>query len=202
MQDVENFAHKYELQEILPELRKGALAAQSPALFESMPELDDSDKALLRFEIEHRWKQPKILYAAIVLSSIAAAIQGWDQTGSNGANLSFPDAFGIPETGPDCEADGSCETNQWLVGVINSMPYFAIFFLSVCHRHSLEDLLSELTYYSAAWISDPLNHLFGRRWVIFVAAIFSVCAPIGMACTQNWQQLIGTRILLGTQTDG
>lgn len=71
MQEVENFASKYELQEILPELRKGALAAQSPALFDSIPELDEPDKAELRHEIEHRWKHPKILYFAIVLSSIA-----------------------------------------------------------------------------------------------------------------------------------
>ena len=42
-----------------------------------------------------------------------------------------------------------------------------------------------------------MNHLLGRRWVIFIAAIFSVCAPIGMAVTQTWQELIGTRILLG-----
>lgn len=42
-----------------------------------------------------------------------------------------------------------------------------------------------------------MNHLLGRRWVIFIAAIFSVLAPIGMAVTQTWQQLIGTRILLG-----
>lgn len=42
-----------------------------------------------------------------------------------------------------------------------------------------------------------MNHWLGRRNVIFIAAIFSLCAPIGMAVTQNWQQLIGTRILLG-----
>ena len=132
-QEVDTFAATYQLQDILPELWKGSLAAQSPALFETIPELDDSDKALLRHEIEHRWKQPKALYFAIVLSSIAAAIQGWDQTGSNGANLSFPDVFGIDE-GPDgpCAQKGTCARNQWLVGLINSMPYFTIFLLSVC----------------------------------------------------------------------
>ena len=38
-----------------------------------------------------------------------------------------------------------------------------------------------LTYTSAGWIADPLNHWFGRRNVIFGAAIFSVLAPIGSA---------------------
>lgn len=50
---------------------------------------------------------------------------------------------------------------------------------------------------SAAWISDPLNNLLGRRLTIFIAAIFSVCAPIGMACSQTWPQLAVCRILLG-----
>ena len=54
-----------------------------------------------------------------------------------------------------------------------------------------------LTPYSAGWICDPLNHLLGRRHVIFIAAIFSLLSPIGQALTQSWQQLIACRILLG-----
>ena len=49
----------------------------------------------------------------------------------------------------------------------------------------------------AAWISDPVNDLLGRRGTIFVAAIFSVLAPIGSGLTQNWGQLCATRVLLG-----
>jgi hypothetical protein len=128
MQDVEQYAAQNQLQELLPQLRKGALAAQNPLSFESMPEFDEHDLGLLRKEITNRWQQPRILYFTIILNSIAAAIQGWDQTGSNGANLSFPMAFGIDE-GPEgpCVAKGTCENNQWLVGFINSCPYFAIF---------------------------------------------------------------------------
>jgi MFS family permease len=50
---------------------------------------------------------------------------------------------------------------------------------------------------SAAWISDPVNDLLGRRGTIFVAAIFSLLAPIGSGCTQHWGQFVATRILLG-----
>lgn len=50
---------------------------------------------------------------------------------------------------------------------------------------------------STAWISDPVNNLIGRRGTIFVAAIFSVLAPIGSATTQNWYQFAICRILLG-----
>ena len=131
MQDVEHFATENNLQDILPLLRKAALAAQSPGAIEDIVELDSNDREVLRSEITHRWRQPKILYFTIVLNSIAAAIQGWDQTGSNGANLSWPLDFGIPDSGPICEAAGNCATNQWLVGLVNSMPYFAIFLLLV-----------------------------------------------------------------------
>lgn len=178
MQDVEDFANKNGVQEILPLLKKGALAAQSPEATDSIPDLDESDKQNLRDEILHRWHQPKILYFTIGLNSIAAAIQGWDQEGSNGASLNWPQQFGIPLSGPACTAAGTCARNQWIEGVVNSMPYFAIFIF-------------------ACWISDPLNHRLGRRVTIFIAAIFSLLAPIGSACTQNYGQLIACRILLG-----
>lgn len=77
-------------------------------------------------EKEHRWHQPKLLYCVIALNSIGAVVQGWDQTGSNGANLSFPQAMGIPETGAECSTMGTCERNSWIVGAINSAPYMAI----------------------------------------------------------------------------
>ena len=88
-----------------------------------------------------RWSQPRDLYLTIVICSLAAAVQyasssqrnffpcqrylqqhpffldrGWDQTGSNGANLIFPQVLGIPT------ADGApnASVNQWIVGIINS----------------------------------------------------------------------------------
>jgi hypothetical protein len=100
--------------------------AQSPLLFEELEDLDESDRLALREEITHRWKHPRILYMTIFLNSIAAAIQGWDQTGSNGANLSFPIEFGIPDSGDACTAAGTCSKNGWIVGFVNSCPYIAI----------------------------------------------------------------------------
>jgi hypothetical protein len=119
------------LTEALPYLRKGALVAQKPDSFESLEELDEEDRQKLREEQEHRWKHPKALYYTILLNSISAAIQGWDQTGSNGANLSFPQAFGIAAEGDECTAAGTCERNSWIVGAINSAPYMAIALLYV-----------------------------------------------------------------------
>ena len=54
-----------------------------------------------------------------------------------------------------------------------------------------------ILFRSAGWLSDPLNHLLGRRKTIFLAAIFSVLAPIGSGLTQKWGELVATRILLG-----
>ena len=58
------------------------------------------------------------------------------------------------------------------------------------------------TYYftdcsSAGWVSDSLNDWLGRRGVIFIAAIFSLLAPFGMATSQTWPQLLVCRMLLG-----
>ncbi len=50
---------------------------------------------------------------------------------------------------------------------------------------------------SAGWISDPMNEFIGRRGTIFVAAIFSLLAPLGSGLTQSWPQLVVCRIMLG-----
>jgi len=79
LQDVDTFADENNLHDIKDLLRKGALAAQSPGAIEHIVELDDTDRQVLREEVTHRWKHPKTLYFTIILNSIAAAIQGWDQ---------------------------------------------------------------------------------------------------------------------------
>ncbi|GAM36002.1 hexose transport-related protein [Talaromyces pinophilus] len=179
MADVEAYANKFDLNHILPLLKKGALVAQNPKNFENIEELDEDDRQALRNEITHRWKHPWALYFTIILNSIAAAIQGWDQEGSNGAILTFQDDLGLPDSSPGpCDLDGTCDRNTWLVGTIVSMPYLIIAVL-------------------AAWISDPLNRWLGRRGVIFLAAIFSLLAPFGSALVQTWPQMVFCRCLLG-----
>ncbi|CAK7213648.1 hypothetical protein SEUCBS140593_001915 [Sporothrix eucalyptigena] len=183
LDDVARFRVEKGLPEdILPYLQKGALVAQNPAGFERLEELDAADKEAIRNEVLHRWRHPWALYYTIFLNSIAAAIQGWDQTASNGANLAFPDALGIPDgagsaCGPDANV-GLCAKNSWIVGLVNSMPYITICIFS-------------------GWVSDPLNHYLGRRGTIWIGAIFSVLAPFGMALSQTWGQLAACRMLLG-----
>jgi MFS family permease len=183
LDDVSNWQKAKGLpDDILPLLRKGALVAQNPALFESLEDIDEGEKQALREEVTNRWKHPWPLYYTIILNSIAAAIQGWDQTGSNGANLTFHQALGIPDSaGSSCGPvanQGECAKNSWIIGFVNSIPYITIALF-------------------AGWISDPLNDLLGRRGVIFIAAIFSLLAPFGMALSQTWGQLAACRMLLG-----
>lgn len=81
MTNVESYANDHGLTDILPLLKKGALAGQKPAEAGSIPELDEQDRHVLREEITRRWHHPWALYYTIIFNSIAAAIQGWDQTG-------------------------------------------------------------------------------------------------------------------------
>jgi len=129
--DVELFANENNLSDIRELLVKGALVAKDPPAFESVPGITEIEADAIRNEVLHKWRQPTALYFTIILCSIGAAVQGWDQTGSNGANLSFPDALGIPTTDP--AADGSpnpnAARNQWIQGLINAAPYIASAFM-------------------------------------------------------------------------
>lgn len=103
-------------------------------------------------------------------------LRGWDQTGSNGANLSWPVAFGVGNT--SIGAVGYSKYDAWIVGLVNAAPYIASAFIG-------------------CWLSDPLNNYFGRRGTIFFSAIFCLLSVIGSGCTQTWYQLFVCRLLLG-----
>ncbi|KAL1645638.1 hypothetical protein SLS61_008198 [Didymella pomorum] len=171
--DVSGFAKEHGFEDIHPLLVKGALISRDPTNFASVPGVTEDEKVAIANETLHKWRQPRVLYFTIILCSIGAAVQGWDQTGSNGANLSFPDALGIPT-----KDNPNAERNQWLQGLINAGPYIASAFFG-------------------CWCSDPLNNFFGRRGCIFVSAIFCAISPIGSAVSQTWEQLFVTRLLLG-----
>lgn len=113
MSDVETFAHEKNLVEHIPFLRKGALVAQDPDNYHNIKgpeELTDDEKRVLRNEVEHKWRMPLKLFLTIATCSIGAAVQGWDQTGSNGATIFFPQHYGI-------------EHDELLVGLVNAGPY-------------------------------------------------------------------------------
>ncbi|TVY70845.1 putative metabolite transport protein YfiG [Fusarium oxysporum f. sp. cubense] len=170
--DVDDFCRKKELEQYRPLIRKGALVAQDPTGYEDIDgdeKLDDTEIQALRDEILHKWRVPFVLYLTVATCSIGAAVQGWDQTGSNGANLEFPYAFNI---GSESIHD------KLLVGLVNSAPYIG-------------------TALFGCWLSDPLNSRWGRRGTIFFSANFCLWPVIGSAFCNSWRQLFACRVLLG-----
>lgn len=127
LQNVEDFARDANLSDHIPLFQRAALVAQNPPAFETIAELEETEKEALRNEVVHKWRQPWSLYFTVILCSVGAAVQGWDQTGSNGANLSWPIDFGVPNEIPatGAEAGVDYDKNSWIVGVVNSGPYIA-----------------------------------------------------------------------------
>ena len=97
------------------------------------------------------------------------SVQGWDQTGSNAANLSFPAEFGI---------DSGTGADVWKVGAINSIIYLVGGAIG-------------------CWFSDLANYYFGRRGEIFISAIILLVTPIGSGLAQSWEGLFAARFVLG-----
>ena len=120
LEDVERFARDTGLIEKLPLLQNGALIAQGETPVQHLPHITEGEFLALRDESEKKWRQTKTLYFTILVCSLGAVVQGWAQTGANGANLSFPSALGI---GSDSDRD------TLLVGLINSGPFIGAGFL-------------------------------------------------------------------------
>lgn len=172
MRDVDKFAQEKNLVEYLPVLRKGALVAQDPENFENIsgPEaLTEEEKTVLRQEVAHKWHLPWRLYLTIFTCSIGAAVQGWDQTGINGASIFYPEVYGI---------GGTSARDTWLQGLVSAGPYLGSAFIG-------------------CWIADPLNNYVGRRGVIFFAAQFCAWPTLGSAFCHNWYTQFILRVLMG-----
>jgi len=126
MTDVEAFAHEKGLVEHIPLLRKGALVAQDPENYENITgdeALDEDERLAIRNEVEHKWRLPMKLFLTIATCSIGACVQGWDQTGSNGATIFFPAVYGI---------GGTSTRDTLLVGLVNAGPYIGSSYDPTC----------------------------------------------------------------------
>ncbi|ROT38159.1 polyol transporter 5 [Sodiomyces alkalinus F11] len=172
MSDVAVFVQEKDLREHEPLFRKGALIAQNPDGFGEITRsetLTDEEKETLRLEKEHRWRMPMKLILTIATCSIGAAVQGWDQTGVNGANIFLPRYYGI---------DGDSVRDTFILGILNAGPYLG-------------------SAFCGCWLADPLNYYFGRRGVIWFSAHFCIWPLIGSAFAQTWGQQLACRLLMG-----
>ncbi|KAL4953378.1 hypothetical protein BDW69DRAFT_5555 [Aspergillus filifer] len=166
--DARNFATTHGMEEHAELFGKAALVARDPDGFMNIPELAPDETNALEYEFNHKWHGPKMLWYSIGLCAVGAATQGWDQTGSNGANLQFHDEFNIAGEGRD----------EWIVGVVN-----AVIFLTA-------GLIG-------AFLTDPLNHYFGRRGEIFLTSLCLTATPIGSGFAKSWQGLFAARFVMG-----
>jgi hypothetical protein len=113
VKDARSFAESHGMAEHAALFGRAALVARDQDNFEKLPDLEEEERAALIYERDHKWHGSKMLWYSISLCAIGAATQGWDQTGSNGANLSFPEEFGLTGTGRD----------EWIVGLINAIIF-------------------------------------------------------------------------------
>ncbi|KAI6102837.1 hypothetical protein F5141DRAFT_1050511 [Pisolithus sp. B1] len=170
MNDVEVFAQERGLSHLLPVLKKGALVAQDADAYKRHDDMfTDEDRKFLEDEVNHRWRQTGTLYYTVVLSSLAAAVQGMDEAVINGAQLFYPSQFGM---------DTSTSRGSWLLGLINSAPYLCCATLS-------------------CWLTHPLNQWLGRKKTIFITCLISFLTCIWSAVTNTWWHLFISRFFLG-----
>ncbi|RPB25989.1 hypothetical protein L211DRAFT_836083 [Terfezia boudieri ATCC MYA-4762] len=165
----EAYARDHGMEELVEDFRKGAVLAQNPKEFRDVPGITPEEAEVIEREYTHRWNHPKTLYFLVIMCSMAAVVQGMDQTVINGANIFFRPSFGIEE---------STERNEWILGVVNSAPYFSCALV-------------------ACWLTDPLNRYFGRRGTIFITCAIASVTCFWQGFVNTWWHLLIARFFLG-----
>lgn len=150
--------------------RKGGLLAKSPQKWDQIPDLTETERKALHTEVTHKYSQPFVLYNLVIACSVAAAVQGMDESVISGAQLSYPQQFGINPK--------DSQRNRWLEGLVNGAPYLCCGVIG-------------------CWLTDPLNKAFGRRGTIMITCSISFATCIWMACTNTWWHLFIARFFLG-----
>ncbi|KAL1971067.1 hypothetical protein VTN77DRAFT_18 [Rasamsonia byssochlamydoides] len=171
LEDVERFCKQYNLEEHLDAFKKGALVSQNPAAAQDLVELTDEEKTALRREHTHKWHQPWQLYWLVIMCSLAAAVQGMDETVNNGAQAIYLKQLGITT-----RFQGQKQDN--ITGLVVGAPYLACAILG-------------------CWLTEPLNRLFARRGTIFISCFIAAVASIWEGVANSWVNLFIARFVLG-----
>lgn len=169
LDDVQRFTEQFGLGDKSDLFRKASFMVQGEMSIDQIPGITSQEIKDAQNETLRKWRQPKLMYMTIIATAFGSMGQGWAQTSMNGANLTFPQAFGI----------GSKNAHDnFVVGLIN------------CGIYLSNGLIG-------CWLVAPLNNRFGRRGAVFGAAAVSLLSNLGCALTSNWQQLLAFRFLLG-----
>ncbi|KAI1506519.1 sugar transporter-domain-containing protein [Biscogniauxia marginata] len=150
--------------------RLGAMIAGDYNRYDAISELTAEEKEVLDREITHKWSNPGMLYAVIVICSLCAAVQGMDETVVNGAQFFYKGFFGI--------GNDESQRDAWLLGLVNAAPYICCAFLG-------------------CWLTEPMNKKFGRRGSVFISCLISAAACFWQAFTNTWWHMFIARFALG-----
>lgn len=161
-----NYALKYNLD---PDLfARAAALARNPLEFNSMEFLSEEEKISLNKEVTRRWHIPRKLVEVIALGSMAAAVQGMDESVVNGAQLFYVKEMGIDKM----------KNADLLEGLVNGAPY--------------------LCCAIACWTSDFWNRLLGRKYTIFWTCFISAITCIWQGLVNlKWYHLFIARFCMG-----
>lgn len=174
--DVERFCKEYNLTDHVEDFKKGALVSQNPSGAEDLVELNEDEKETLRRERTHKWSQPWALYHLTIMCSVAAAVQGMDETVNNGAQKLYLDRFNIKPYDKGGRFSQNMTDN--LTGLIVGAPYLACAVLG-------------------CWLTEPLNRYTARRGTIFISCFIAAVASIWEGVANSWVNLFLARFFLG-----
>jgi len=172
LRDVEMFCRDHDLMDHLEDFQKGALVAQAPMEAQNLKELSPEEKEVLKREHTHRWSQPFTLYWLVIMCSLAAAVQGMDETVNNGAQALYLKQLNITTE------RFSQDMVENLTGLVVGAPYLACAVLG-------------------CWLTEPLNRIFARRGTIFISCLIAAIASVWEGVANSWVNLFLARFVLG-----
>ncbi|RWR00157.1 MFS sugar transporter [Paecilomyces variotii] len=171
-EDVEKFCKQFGLEEHVETFQKGALVSQNPSGAQDLVELSQEEKEFLRREYTNKWSQPWQLYFMAAMCSLAAAVQGMDETVNNGAQAIYLKRLNVTTE------RFSKNMVDSLTGLIVGAPYLACAVLG-------------------CWLTEPLNRYFARRGTIFISCAIAAVASIWEGVANSWVNLFIARFVLG-----
>lgn len=173
--DVGSFCEKYGLMDHIEDFRLGALIARSPNDALKLPGLSEENRRVLEREHTHRWSQPLALYWLCVMCSVAAAVQGMDETVNNGAQALYLEDLDVAG---DNVTRFTPSMQESLTGLIVGAPYLCCAILG-------------------CWLTEPMNRWMGRRGTIFLSCLIAAVASVWEGVANTWVNLFIARFVLG-----
>ena len=141
----------------------------------------------------------------VVMSSLAAAVQGMDEAVINGAQIIYPAQFGIGDPksskypsstsdGPPGHVSHSSERDGWLVGLVNSAPYLYVLKLSNQSHPDLIVYTGVAQPFLAGCLIPSINGSAARK-LSSSLVLHPSCIWSGL--TNSWWHLFIARFFLG-----